>query len=198
MQIPQPIVLNGRFIRLEPLRPEHAEGLLACSSPDLFKLLMQRPDEWSLRGFQGLVQRLLSQPRQAYVMVVKRSDAIAGCSSFLAIHPEHRGLEIGTTWIGNAHHGTFVNPEAKLLMMQYAIEELGAIRVEYLVRVDNPRSQAAVSKLGAVREGVLRNHTITADGVILDYVSYSVTPSDWPHVKERLTKRLDAFATIEP
>ncbi len=126
-------------------------------------------------------------------MVLQQSGTPVGCSSFLAIRPEHGGLEIGTTWISRDYHGTFVNPEAKFLMMQHAFEDLGAVRVEYLVRVDNPRSQAAVTKLGAVREGVLRNHTITPDGTLVDYVSYSVIPADWPQVKQRLTQRLDAF-----
>jgi ribosomal-protein-alanine N-acetyltransferase len=154
---------------------------------------MQRPHEWTLEGFQGLVARLLSQPRQAFVMVLQQTGAPVGCSSFLAIRPEHGGLEIGTTWINGAYHGTYVNPEAKFLMMQHAFEDLGTLRVEYLVRLDNLRSQAAVAKLGAVREGVLRNHTITPDGTLVDYVSYSVIPTDWPRVKQLINQRLDTF-----
>ncbi len=192
-------ILPGTHISLLPLAPNHAAELFASASPALFEHLMQRPHEWSLAGFEALVGRLLSQPRESWVMVLNgpgpHAGKAIGHTSFLNIKPEHKTLEIGTTWIGGAFHGTAVNPESKLLLMRHAFEGLGYQRVEFLVSTRNLRSQAAVAKLGATREGVLRRRWLTppppfGDGTPRDVVIFGVTCDDWPEVRERLEARV--------
>lgn len=187
---PQPVTLTGQFVRLEPLRPDHAPELFAASSPDLFEHLLRGPDEWSLAGFERLVARLISQPRVPFAIIALDTGRVVGCTSYLNIRPEHRGLEIGTTWIARNRHSTAVNPESKLLLMRHAFETLEAVRVEYLVSVLNLRSQRAVAKLGAVREGVMRNRWVLPSGAVRDCVVFSVTQGEWPEVRARLEERL--------
>ncbi len=106
------------------------------------------------------------------------------------VRPAHRGLEIGYTWIARAYQGTRVNPECKYLLLRHAFEKLGAIRVQLKTDGRNLQSQHAIEKLGAVKEGVLRKHLILPDGYVRDTVMYSITDSEWPHVKSRLEARL--------
>ncbi len=114
------------------------------------------------------------------------------------IKPEHRGLEIGRTWIGRAFHGTRVNPEAKYLMLRHAFERLAptAVRVQITTNGTNLHSQAAIAKLGAVREGVLRKSRIMpptpdrAEPLVRDWVHFSIIDDEWPGVKTRLEARL--------
>jgi len=123
--------------------------------------------------------------------MVLRSDGLAvGHSSYMSIRPNDRVLEIGGTWIGKPYQGTAVNPEAKLLMMQHAFEVLGCVRVELKTDERNLQSQNAMQKLGLVREGVLRKHSINADGYIRNVVYFSVIEEEWPAMKERLRARL--------
>jgi N-acetyltransferase len=215
---PAPVVLAGTHISLVPLAPppaSHAAELFALASPSLFEHLLQRPREWSLAGFEALVGRLLSQPRASWVMVLNapaggtalqsrveypqpsalesratQAGQAIGHTSFLNIKPEHKTLEIGTTWISEAHHGTAVNPESKLLLMRHAFETLGYQRVEFLVSTRNLRSQAAVAKLGAVREGVLRSRWVAPDGTPRDVVCFSVIAEEWPGVRAGLERRV--------
>lgn len=123
-------------------------------------------------------------------MIALDTGRVVGSTSYLNIRPDHRGLEIGTTWIASERHSTSINPESKLLLMRHAFESLGAVRVEYLVSVLNIRSQRAVAKLGAVREGVLRNRWVQPSGDVRDCVVFSVTHTEWPGVRDGLVQRL--------
>lgn len=189
--IPQAVPLVGRHVTLQPLAAGHAADLFASASPDLFEHLLQRPHEWSLSGFEALVGRLLSQPRTSWAMVLNSTGRAIGHTSYLNIRPEMRSVEIGTTWISLAHQGTAVNPESKLLLFQYAFETLGRVRVEFLVSMLNLKSRAAVAKLGAVHEGVMRNRWITPAGEVRDVAVFSVTPAEWPAVRAGLEARVD-------
>jgi len=106
------------------------------------------------------------------------------------IRPEHHGLEIGATWIGKAYQGTSVNPENKYMLLRQAFERLGAIRVQLKTDGRNLQSQAAIAKLGAKHEGVLRKHVLLPDGYERDTVMYSITDDEWPAVKAALEERL--------
>lgn len=210
MNLPTPILLPGTHVSLVPLAPPpapHAAELFASASPALFEHLLQRPHEWSLAGFEALVERLVSQPRASWVMVLN-ADPVSrdprgtphpdigraiGHTSYLNIKPEHKTLEIGTTWISERHHGTAVNPESKLLLMRHAFETLGYNRVEYLVSTRNLRSQRAVTKLGATREGVLRQRWAVPDGTYRDAVCFSIIRDEWPTIGARLEARVAAF-----
>jgi RimJ/RimL family protein N-acetyltransferase len=109
----------------------------------------------------------------------------------MEIRPEQRGLEIGGTWYGLAYQRTAVNTEAKYLLLKHAFEGLGAIRVQFKADVRNESSWRAIERIGARREGILRNHFILPDGVIRDSVYYSIIDQEWPGVKQRLEKLLE-------
>jgi RimJ/RimL family protein N-acetyltransferase len=113
-----------------------------------------------------------------------------GTTSYFDIRPEHRGLEIGYTWLGKAYQGTHINPENKYLLLRHAFETLGAIRVQLKTDRRNLQSQAAIAKLGAKLEGTLRKHSIMEDGYIRDAVMFSVIDLEWPEVKAGLERRL--------
>jgi RimJ/RimL family protein N-acetyltransferase len=121
---------------------------------------------------------------------MKEDDRVVGATRYMNIAPHHRGLEIGGTWYGVEFQGTVVNPEAKYLLMRHAFETLAVIRVQLKTDLRNERSQHAIEKLGAVKEGILRNHMVLPDGQIRSSVMYSIIDSEWPEVKRRLVKRL--------
>ena len=119
---------------------------------------------------------------------------LVGSTGFMDILPEHRILEIGSTWYIPDLWGTAVNPESKFLMLRYAFETLGAIRVQIKTDSINKHSQGAIKKLGATFEGKLRNHRIRWDGTIRDTMMYSIIDKEWPVVKANLQKRIDNFS----
>ena len=197
-------------IRLEPLEKRHTPDLLAAAAPELFLHSMQAPDEWSVAGFERDVEKMHSLPGVvAYAMVLASGpDAgrAVGRSTYMDIRAEHRGLEIGRTWIGRAWQGTRVNPEAKYLMLRHAFEHLQppAIRVQITTNITNLHSQAAIAKLGAVREGVLRKSRIMPPALlrtqplVRDWVIFSILDDEWPAVKQRLEARLQATVVRAP
>lgn len=193
----RPITLRGRVVMLEPLSVEHAPGLLAAATPDLFRFTPQAPREWSTAGFEEDIRRVTGLPNVvAFAVVHRASGRVIGRTTYMDIRPAARGLEIGRTWIAREHHGTAVNPEMKWLMMRHAFEDLGAIRVQFTTGHENLHSQRAIAKLGAVREGYLRNHMMLPDGRFRDTVIYSVTVDEWPDVERRLRARIDGAGRI--
>jgi RimJ/RimL family protein N-acetyltransferase len=188
-----------RTIRLEPLRPAHAEDLFKVADRELFRHTMQAPAEWTVRGFAEEFERVAALPATvAFAMVLRDSGRAVGRTTFMDIRPEYRGLEIGRTWIGRAYHGTRVNPEAKYLMLRHAFEWLSptAIRVQLTTNGTNLHSQTAIAKLGAKREGVLRKARIMPAGLdrpeplVRDWVIFSILDEEWPGVRASLEERL--------
>lgn len=189
-------------IRLEPLESRHAPDLYAVADLQLFTHSMQAPSEWSARGFELEMAKVKSLPGVvAYAIVLACGESAGraiGRTTFMEIRPEHRSVEIGRTWIGRAYHGTRVNPEAKYLMLRHAFETLSpsAIRVQLTTSGTNVHSQAAIAKLGAVREGVLRKARIMppaldrAEPAIRDWVYFSILDDEWLLVRRRLEERL--------
>lgn len=187
----QPVTLAGRVVRLEPLRDEHAPGLLAAADPELFRFTPQGPAEWTVDGFRADIAKVNAIPDTvAFAIIHGPKNTVIGRTTYMEIRPAHRGLEIGRTWLARAHQGTAVNPEMKYLLMRHAFETLGAIRVQYKTGHTNLQSQRAIDKLGAVREGVLRNHMIQPDGSYRDTVVFSITLQEWPGIKAALERRL--------
>ncbi len=187
----QPVSLVGRLVRLDPMTVADAEALFAAGDAELFRFIPHRAAEWSLEAFRQYLVELMAIPDR--VMLTTRlvaSDEAIGSSGFLEIRPEHRGLEIGHTWIARAHQGGAANPEMKLLMLRHAFESLGALRVQLRADGRNTHSQRAIEKLGAVREGVLRQHIVMPDGYVRDTVMYSIVEAEWPKVKHGLIGRL--------
>ncbi len=195
-----------RTIRLEPLELRHAADVFPLADPELFRHTMQAPPEWSVEGFRAEFDKVMSLAGVVALAIIavggERDGRAIGRTTYMDIKPEHRGLEIGRTWIARAYHGTRVNPEAKYLMLRHAFEELSptAIRVQFTTNGTNLHSQSAIGKLGAVREGVLRKARIMppaldrTEAVVRDSVHFSIVNDEWSGVKARLEARLYANA----
>lgn len=187
----EPVLLEGRTIRLEPLAPDHVAGLWRHAHPEIYRWVLEWPRDGSYEAFRDWVEGALRKPASlAFATVLAATGEPVGVTGYLEIRPEHRGLEIGRTWIGKAHQGSRVNPESKLLLFRHAFETLGAVRVQLKTDLRNLHSQRAIEKLGAVREGVLRRYQTRASGEVRDTVMYSVIAEEWPDVKARLEARL--------
>jgi len=187
----EPVRLEGRILRLEPLSLDHAPGLWPHAAPEVFQWLADLPRDGSYEAFRDWIGLTMSRPASlTFAMILVETGEAAGVSGYLDIRPEHRGIEIGRTWIGKAHQGSRVNPESKLLLFRHAFETLGALRVQLKTDLRNLHSQRAIEKLGAVREGVLRRYQIRSNGEVRDTVMYSVLADEWPDVKARLEARL--------
>lgn len=185
-----PITLAGAVVRLEPLSEVHVPGLAAIGLDDDIWRFMVYPlvrDEAGLRAWvQDMLERQARGADLPFAVVHLADGRVAGATRFLDIRPEHRGVEIGGTWYGAAYRRTAVNTECKYLLMRHAFETWGCLRVQLKTDLRNERSQRAIERLGAVREGVLRNHMILPDGLLRHSVYYSVIDSEWPAVKARL------------
>lgn len=189
----EPVVLEGRVVRLEPLAEEHAEQLAEAATPDIFAYHFP-PAELTAESFREQIRGLRVAPGWCpFAQVLRDGSRAVGITSYLDIQPANRSLEIGFTWIGRAWQRTAVNPEAKLLLLRHAFETLGAHRVQLKTDGRNLQSQRALEKLGAVREGVLRRHMILPDGFVRDTVMYSIVDREWPGVRDALERRLAAL-----
>lgn len=188
----KPKTLKGRHVRLEPIAPELREEMRGAVDCD--------PAAWEIMSINGCGEGFA----EWWAMATRQSDAgdrvvfairrlsdkrVVGTSSYLGVDRLNRGLEIGSTFLHPDVRSGPVNPESKLLMLANAFDA-GAIRVQFTVDMRNARSQAAVLKLGAAQEGVLRNHKITWTGHVRDSAIFSITDYDWPGVKQRLEFRL--------
>ncbi|HEX5632975.1 MAG TPA: GNAT family protein, partial [Gemmatimonadales bacterium] len=122
----------------------------------------------------------------------QEGGAVVGSTSYLDVVPRHRRVEIGSTWYRPDQWGTAVNPECKLMLLGHAFEVLGVNRVALVTDALNHRSQAAIAKLGAVREGVLRAHMVAQEGRVRDTVVFSIVRAEWPAVRDGLLARLAA------
>jgi RimJ/RimL family protein N-acetyltransferase len=186
-----PIVLEGRSIRLEPLTLDHAAGLFAHVSPEIFEWMLDWPVDTSLAAYLDWEREGLEIPgSQLFAIVHRETGEPIGSTAFFDARPEHRAIEIGRSWIGKTHQGTAANPESKWLLLRHAFEAFGAVRVQLKTDARNLQSQRAIEKLGAVREGTLRNYQTRADGRPRDTVMYSITADEWPAVRAGLERRL--------
>ena len=185
-------VLTGRWVQLEPLGDQHRDALRAAADDAriwIHTLVVARGPEFDRWFDNALAQRATG--RQFPFAVRRRADqAIVGSTSYLDPELWHRRVEIGSTWYTPDVWGTRVNPECKLLLLAHAFDALGMNRVSLCTDARNARSQAAIEKLGAVKEGVLRSHMVTQGGRIRDSVLYSIVIEEWPEVKARLAARL--------
>lgn len=195
---------EGRHIRLEALRPEHAAGYLAAAGTGedaavVFRWLNPKPGgnavPQSLADAEAHIASALAArargERFPYAQFDARTGEFAGTSSLYDISPGLRTLAIGHTWLGRRWWRGPHNTESKLLLLTYAFEGLGAVRVVWHTDIYNERSQRAIERLGATKEGVLRKHRIRADGSWRDTVQYSMTDEDWPAAQEKLSRRLE-------
>ncbi|MFO6452693.1 MULTISPECIES: GNAT family N-acetyltransferase [unclassified Aeromicrobium] len=186
-----PAPLAGRLVRLEPLGPEHAEGLAAAGDdPAVFEHL-RRWDVMTPEVAAGHIARAVADPALVpWAQIDALTGEVAGTTSYYDIDAELRTVAIGHTWIGRRFWRTGLNTEAKLLLLTRAFDELGCVRVVWHTDIRNDRSQAAIARLGATREGVLRKHKLRDDGSWRDTVTFSMLDDEWPAARDRLRARL--------
>ena len=191
----KPTVLEGRFVRLEPLGPHHIAGLAAIGLDEgIWRYMPYGPmqSEADIRRWVlGILDMAAHGTDVPYAVVQLSSGRVAGTTRYMDIRPTHRGLEIGGTWYGADFRRTAVNTECKYLLLGNAFEVLRCIRVQLKTDARNETSQKAIERLGATREGMLRNHMVLPDGTIRDSVYYSILDSEWPAIKMRLQALLE-------
>lgn len=188
--------LTGRWVRLEPLAAAHREPLRAAADDArIWAVTLTRGDG---PGFDPWFDDALAERdagRRVPFAVQRLADgAWVGSTSYLDVALRHRRVEIGSTWYHPDAWATAVNPECKLLLLAHAFDVVGVNRVALVTDLLNTRSQAAISKLGAAREGVLRAHMLSQGGRVRDSVVFAITTAEWPAVRDGLVARLAAFS----
>jgi N-acetyltransferase len=182
------LALAGRIVRLEPLADSHISELVDAIRDDRIWHYSVRGD--AARYLEAAQDGLAHGTQLPFAVRLLAENRLVGMSRLFDMVPEHRRLELGYTWYVPGVWGSPVNPEAKRLLLGHAFEAWGARRVEFRIHHANLRSQAAVAKLGAVREGVLRSHMILPDGARRDSVVFSILDTEWPAVRVGLDTRL--------
>ncbi len=189
----RPIILEGAFVRLEPLSMDHharfcAVGLDAelwrvstdvVRSPEEMKSYIETALRWQTEGHA-----------LPFAIVEKSTNTVVGSTRYAAIEHHHRRLEVGWTWVARNWQRTAINTEAKYLLLKHAFETLGCIRVEFKTDSLNEKSRRALARIGAAEEGILRNHLITHSGRFRHSVYYSIIDTEWPMVRLRLEESL--------
>ena len=183
--------LTGEHVRLEPLTLDHAKGLFEASGDPAIWTWLSHRQPMDLPATERMLEVMLAEPhRFPFAQIDLRSGRVAGTTSYYQIVAQHRILAIGHTWIGAGWQRTALNSEAKFLLLRYAFETLDAQRVAWETDIRNLRSQRAIERLGALREGILRAHRIRPDGTSRDTVVYSMVAAEWPAARARLSERL--------
>jgi len=180
---------------LEPLEPAHEEGLWqAAQDPAIWRWThavvgADRPayEEWyrQARAEQG------AGVAAPFAIRSTASGELVGSSRYMSLRPEHRGLEIGHTWMTSSTWNTGANAEAKFLLLEHAFGPLGCMRVEFKTDARNERARRALEALPSRFEGVFRKHMLVRDGELRDSAWYAITDDEWPEVRAALRARLD-------
>jgi RimJ/RimL family protein N-acetyltransferase len=194
MAFVEPVTLRGTHVMLEPLAREHEAGLKdAAADGELWHLWytsVPTPDktlDW-IDAALAMRENLGAMP---FVVREPSSGDIVGSTRYFNVDPLHRRLEIGHTWYAKRVQRTALNTEAKLLLLTHAFEKLNAIAVEFRTHFMNHQSRAAIARLGAKQDGILRNHQVGKDGAYRDTVVFSIIQSEWPAVRIHLKHRLE-------
>ena len=194
MAFVEPVTLEGRHVRIEPLAHEHADGVRAAAADgELWRLWytsVPAPDkttEW-IDIALDMRDRLGAMP---FVVRERASGDIVGATRYFNVDAANRRLEIGHTWYAKRVQRTAVNTECKLLLLTHAFEALGCIAVEFRTSSFNSQSREAIARLGAKQDGILRSHQILPDGTLRDTVVFSIIAPEWPAVKRHLVFRLE-------
>jgi RimJ/RimL family protein N-acetyltransferase len=185
----EPVVLEGRHVRLEPLSERHVPGLWAVAQePSIWRWIPFRVEsEAALRGLVGAAaQGLEGGVALSFAQIAPATGEGMGSTSYLAVDPANLRLEIGATWLHPRFQRTGANTEAKLLLLRHAFEALGCRRVEFKTDAQNRTSRAALARIGATEEGTLRAHMVRPDGTQRDSVYFSVIEPEWPRVRAHL------------
>jgi RimJ/RimL family protein N-acetyltransferase len=189
-----PVILQGKYARLEPLSEAHIPDLTAIGAGQDFWDFMLYGKINTEDDMRNWVRDILSRAEKGtdlpFAVIHLESGRVAGATRYLNIAPKDRGLEVGGTWYGLEFQRTAVNTECKYLLFKHAFETLGCIRVQLKTDARNVRSQKAIERIGAKKEGVLRNHMILPDGRYRDSVFYSILDTEWAEIKKRLQEKL--------
>lgn len=189
----EPIILEGKFVRLEPLVLKHHSQLCEVGlDEDLWRLIPTQVT--NAEEMKDYIETALNEQKQGislpFATVEKNSNKAVGSTRFGNIATKDKRVEIGWTWIGKDWQRTFVNTEAKLLMLKHAFEVWNCNRVELKTDVLNERSRQAILRLGATQEGIFRQHVVCQSGRIRDSVYFSIIKSEWETVKKNLESKL--------
>jgi RimJ/RimL family protein N-acetyltransferase len=186
--------LEGEIVVVEPLAPEHEDGLWeAASDPRIWQWMPVNAiesRETFAAWFAEALERTAGGLEQGFAVVDADTGRPIGSTRYLALRPEHRGLEIGWTWLASTAWGFGPNVDTKFLLLRHAFEELGCMRVEFKTDALNVRSRAALEALPARFEGIFRRHMLVRDGAVRDSAWYAITDEDWPAVRGNLEQRL--------
>jgi RimJ/RimL family protein N-acetyltransferase len=188
----EPVTLNGRLVRLEPLGEAHVPDLVEAGQDDeIWRLmpfgLVRTPEQMTAFVREALARQARGDDLP-FAVIDRGTGRAIGSTRYLEIRRPHRGLEIGGTWYAVHHQRTGVNTECKYLLLRHAFEALGCIRVQFKTDLRNERSQRAIERVGGVREGVLRKHVVMPDGYLRSSVVYSIIDEEWPSVKALLER----------
>lgn len=192
----EPVELRGDLVTIEPLDVEHAAGLLAAAdAEEVFAWLpYARPADLdqAQAWIHGALADRHADRRFPFAVLDAEGGSVIGSTSFWDFDADNAHVEIGSTWLNRVSWGTGRNVEAKLLLMTHAFETLGLERVSFRTDIRNERSQRAIERLGATREGVHRHEMRRRDGSWRDSVHYSILRSEWPAAKVVLRDRIAA------
>jgi len=200
MSLPEIPNLEGDYVRLEPLSYDRLNELsTACEDGKLYELWYTAIP--SPEGMKAEIDRRLGLYNAGSMMPFATIDVASGkaigMTTFMNMKLENFKVEIGSTWMANSFQGTAINPEAKLLMLSYAFDVLGCNAVELRTHEKNAQSRAAIEKLGAKLDGMLRNDMVMPNGTLRNTAVYSITKDEWPAVHDGLIARLDNFEQAE-
>jgi RimJ/RimL family protein N-acetyltransferase len=197
LEIVVPVTLEGPFVRLEPVRRDHAELFWDAARNNLEDIFLWIPYAMKTRDdFRTLIDKAFGEQERGesvvFATVERSSGRVVGSTRFMNIDRVNRRVEIGSTWIAPAWQRTAVNTEAKYLMLRHAFEVWGCMRVELKTDALNQKSRNAILRIGAKEEGTLRRHLVTWTGRVRDTVYFSILNDEWAEVKSALELRLVA------
>lgn len=188
------IVLRGEIVTLEPLAPDHIEPLrCAVRDGEFWKLWFANvPSPGQMENYVITAIENAEKGNIAFAVRLNATDGIVGTTRFYNVDETNRRPMLGYTWYAKSVCKTGVNTESKLLLLQHVFEKKKAIAVEFRTHFFNQVSRAAIERLGAKQDGILRNHQIMRDGSIRDTVVYSILQHEWPSVKNNLLSKLSS------
>lgn len=187
----EPPTLENKRIKLIPMKYEHSLSLFQINHSEIWALMLseiktkQEMDEWVANAIQLREQ----QRALPFVVILKATSQVIGTTRLYEINAQQRSCELGSTWYGVNFQRTFVNSDCKFLLLKYCFEELNLIRVQFKTDERNARSQKAIERLGATKEGIMRNERILSNGYIRNAVLYSITNDKWCAVKQGFMDR---------
>ena len=186
-------ILQNDIVKLVPIHPDHVDGIWkVCQHAEIWEHLSVTLMDYEsvVQYVDKMVKNWEAKTDYSYVIVDVQTDEIIGSTTFMDFSVQHKRTEIGSTWITPNYWRTSINTNCKFLLLQYAFEELELNRVQIKTGHENFRSQKAIERLGATKEGILRNHIIKKDGTIRHTVMYSITKEEWPELKKRFIDQL--------